>query len=292
MPEGPAMHAVVFVTTPDGERVQVAEDGSSVALVTAAIRVRFDRYLDPRSAIRQAYCLRSDQAEVVGFEDCTGGVTTLPSYDPATHTLTIFIASRADKLEPDALYKLTLLSPRAGTDVGFRAFDGAELEATQVFSFRTAADPDDVEAPPGPDEVASCSDISNFALGKCRDCHGFASQSEMPMGLNLDIDGLRDAIGRTAHGTSLGGDAAESQERAARFGTNMPLIDPKNPGNSYLFYKILAAGAVAPEGLQEGETERLETLIVGLPMPADQGEFTADNARDLSEWITAGAVCD
>lgn len=286
------MHAVVFVTNAEGERVEVAEDGSSVALTSAAIRVRFDRYLDPRSAIRQAYCLRSDQADVEGFEGCSAGVMTLPAYDPGGHTLTIYLASREDKLEPDTVYKLTLLSPRAGTDVGFRAFDGAELETTQVFSFRTAADPGDIEAPPAPEDVASCTDVSNFALGKCRDCHGFGSQSEMPMGLNLDVEGLRGAIGRTAHGTSLGADAAESQERAARFGTNMPLIDPKNPGNSYLFYKILAAAPVAPDGLQEGETERLQTLIVGLPMPADRGEFTADNAQDLSDWITAGAVCD
>jgi hypothetical protein len=90
----------------------------------------------------------------------------------------------------------------------------------------------------------------------------------------------------------------------------MPIIDPGNPGNSYLLYKL----AVGPNVLVEIEDEQivevegeevaspeeihrlLASLVVGLPMPPYSGpdpesnaSFTIEGADTLSAWIAQGA---
>ena len=99
-----------------------------------------------------------------------------------------------------------------------------------------------------------------------------------------------------------------------RFGRAMPLIDPGNPGNSYLLYKILigqsaidpSLPAEAAEKLRQ-ETERLQAaFVVGTPMPPpparpalgfypegpdDQNVIPYVDGMDiLSAWIVNGAV--
>ncbi|NUP10077.1 MAG: hypothetical protein HOW73_28845 [Polyangiaceae bacterium] len=274
----------------------LASDGSSVVFTGSAFVVRFDRYLDPRSAIRQAYCLQSDAAVVEGFEDCTAAISTSPIYDPVTRALTIYLDA---PLTPEKVHTFTILSPRDGTDVGFRAMDGAFLDVTQSFSFTTGPDTDPplgVEEPPAP---PACEEIVAM-LGSCATCHVVTSQTSPPEGFTVDRAGLLASIGRTAHETSVGGDADESQERPGRFGAAMPLIDDKrSAGNSYLLYKLLAYGQ-ADDELAPGETERLRSmLVVGLPMPppsedpdAPRGPFTIDELTVLSRWISGGAPCN
>ena len=106
-----------------------------------------------------------------------------------------------------------------------------------------------------------------------------------------------------------------------RFGRAMPLIDPGNPGNSYLLYKLLAnplnhrrssRGVLAdPEGGFEEpalglEIDRLrDSVVVGLPMPATTsadptslvnpeddpfGEASLGTMRLIQAWIANGAV--
>ena len=282
-------------------------DGSSVVFSGSALSVRFDRYMDPRSMIRQSYCLQPDPAVVVGFEDCTQSVFTAPSYDPVTRTLSVYLDER---LVAGNLYTLTLLAPREGLDVGFRAFDGVPYEANVAVSFTVAADVDPPEAVEGPAEAPDCSEISTVLseeLGplRCKTCHDVTGTP--PMGFTVDVSGLMAAVGRTAHGTSVGAAAHESQERPERFGSNMPLIDDKgSAGNSYLLYKLLAHEQDL-DGLADGETERLRaSVVVGLPMPPPVEPAQVDSEGNplpprepaspevmslISRWISAGAPC-
>jgi hypothetical protein len=85
----------------------------------------------------------------------------------------------------------------------------------------------------------------------------------------------------------------------------MPLIDPSNPGNSFLLYTLLindrnfADDQLTP-ALRD-DIERLRaTVVPGIPMPAPTGPDTnrlnADGASSqadmqlISDWIAAGAV--
>ena len=148
---GPAVHVVgVRVSTdstvqPDETtlRTPVAKDGSTVALVGTAVEVQFDRYLDPRTAIRKSYCLRSDTTPVGALDDCVQGIGTAPVYDPVRRTLTLYLG---EKLSADKLYTLTVFEPRVfepdAITVGIRAFDGAALAENFSISFRTEPAPD------------------------------------------------------------------------------------------------------------------------------------------------------
>lgn len=301
---GPAPQVLGVAARPSelGAPDALAADGSSEVFSGSALYVRFDRYMDPRSMIRQSYCLQPDPAVVESFEDCVEGVFTAPAYDPVTRTLALYLDER---LVAGNLYTFTVLAPRDGTDVGMRAFDGVALVENFAVSFVVAADSDppaEIERPaPAPD----CSDVS-ISLGDlhCSDCHSLGKDVTPPAGFTVDVEGLLAAVGRTAHGTSVGAAASESQERPQRFGSNMPLIDDKaSAGNSYLLYKLLAHDNDELFGLAEGETERLRAeLVVGTPMPPPSepalvGEdgprepASLENLQLLSRWIAGGTPC-
>ncbi len=142
----------------------------------------------------------------------------------------------------------------------------------------------------------------------------------LPMGLDLSSpSGLEaTAIDLTAHQTQAGQTATAADRTPLRFGRAMPLIDPGNPGNSYVLYKILAnpLNHLRPGGALDAdlaaEIDRLrDGVVVGLPMPAQsakggpqsmaggvdddpEGRSAYERARILSTWIAYGAVtaCD
>lgn len=290
----------------DGVKVRsaVATDGSTVARVTTAVEVTFDRYLDPRTAIRQSYCLRSGAEPVALLEDCAEGLGTAPVYDPTTRTLTLYLSQ---PLAADKVYALTVFAPRpfqpdTGT-LGIRAFDSAPLAANATFSFRTEATPAaaaELEALPAVDRCRGEGRVQkSFAVLTCTNCHTNKSEPNVPpsppQGLSLEAEDLQSAVGRVARETQTGADADSPQNSPARFGTAMPLVDPSNAGNSYVLYKALAFAAVDEDTIAAGETERLaNTVVVGLPMPATGGEVDAERDRHLkriARWISAGAVC-
>lgn len=298
---GPPLHVTgVIVTQPPGETPgPIAEDGSSVVLRGTSFAVQFDRYLDPRTAIRQAYCLRSDAAKVEGFEECIGGVSTAPRYDPVTRTMTIFLD---EVLAQDTVFTLTLLSPRNGADVGLKAFDGAFLQETIELTFRTVNSMTaELEEPAVTTDT--CQTISNL-LSVCEQCHLDPEPGERidpPAGFQVSPKGLLAAVGRTAHETSVGADADESRDRPDRFGAAMPVIDDRqNPGNSYLLYKALAHLPGRADELADGETDRLRSFITGNPMPPSNAPVDGVVYRPLEErflsqislWIQSGTPCD
>jgi hypothetical protein len=157
-------------------------------------------------------------------------------------------------------------------------------------------------------------------------CHGPGTPTTNPdfsvvaAGLDLySADGVAaTAVNKTAHQTQEGQASLIGDQSPIRFGRAMPLIDPRNPGNSYLLYKALIhpLNNFHPGGLPDPGTEaeigRLRASVVaGLPMPAEAGSFfgiagpapDGDNSEHqqdhaqmqlLSAWIAAGAVltCD
>ncbi len=276
------------------ETAPITADGTTVVATGSAFFVHFDRFLDPRTAIRQAYCLRSETDPVESFEDCEQAVSTSPRYDPVTRTLSIYLDGNESELEPNTLYTLTLLAPRDGTDIGLRAFDQAALLETRAFQFTTGEPAEGVVDLPPPSP--SCVEVrAVFSRGQCRTCHAGTEPAEgffIPVVANE----LPSIVGRTAHETSLDGHADEPEARPTRFGANMPIVDAQgSAGNSYLLYKVLAAQPGRPEDLADGEIERLRSsVVVGLPMPAlpDIEPLSEDDLIVLSTWISSGATCE
>ncbi len=276
--------------TPDGVKERVQLRSNVRVWERGAIELRFDRYLDPRTAIRQSYCLSSDSVKPRSLDECSPAVATSPAYDPVDRALVLYLGA---PLESATQYQLTLFAPPLDEDadpltVGLRAFDGVGLERNLTFTFTTAEAPSgaDVEAPPPP---PTCKELDD-ALEPCQSCH--SPRAPAPTNLRLTLDTIDEAVDRVAMGTQRGGEATTPQASGPTFGGNMPIIGSRAPGNSYLLYKALAYGTLEPT-LEGGETERVRAWITGFPMPpvGEQEEFQAGNLRTISRYIAAGATC-
>ena len=289
--------------------------------VTSSVRLRFDRFLLPGEAIRQAICLQPSADPVATINECTKSVFLEPAYDPVRRTVTYRLPLLADPLTPDTKYWLTVFAPTKDSPFGFSAFDGASLQKNIVLQFTTAVtnpggpvDPplDDAGKRSASEElfcvaskcVAECTDdackskcaISKSLVNGCSFCHGRLEAGAAVMGLDLSgPERLSAMIGRVANQTQTGGDADEPDAKPRRFGRAMPHVDPGNAGNSYLLYKMLVSPiyerSSAAAGLAPGEIDRLRaSVVVGLPMPPYEFSALADPGVDaLSAWITTGA---
>lgn len=156
------------------------------------------------------------------------------------------------------------------------------------------------------------------AFGQCH-ASDLGDPEAIAMGLDLKTAvAIREtAIGETAHQTQMGEESLVGDDNPLRFGRAMPLIDPGNPGNSYLLYKVVANDLTFVDGLDDEasldpllaeEIDRLRaSVVVGLPMPAQAGQgppaginfgpeeiSSIDSARLLDLWIASGAItsCD
>lgn len=275
------------------------------------IELRFDRYLLPSTAVRQSIAIYSGSEEVSLFSQ--------PVYDVVER---VVIFRPLGELAPGARYTVELRQPKEDDDFGFRAFDQAPIAEGDVplsFDFRTK------KTPPSAAEVDAARDKeldpeNKFAkncdvfpaLGPKQagcatpTCHG----GETPrMGLKLGgLGGLTStAIGEVAHQTESGAQAGVPLRNPPRMGVNMPVIEAKNPANSYLLYKLLINPSnfngspgigcesvhsvplppgVCPEPTRE-EVERLTGYFVrGLPMPYNDRSV---DLRKLQSWIRAHA---
>lgn len=270
----------VYVTTGilDGTPVQEPVDGAKPVTTTTSIRLAFDRFLLPGSAIRQSVCLRSAPGSIQTPAECQGGIEFLePAYDPARREV-VYRQLPGGALAADTEYKLSVFSASdPASPIGFRAFDGANLEqAVYEVTFRTnAVDPAgtvEEQAPStdfwcrydvcvagcaDPGASATCETDCLFELGvkdtflTCNGpaCHGDGTSTRVAMGLDLTPGGVSlTALQRVAHQTMQGenadqGDVTPVTDQPVRFGRAMPLISPGNPGNSYLLYKLIAGTA-------------------------------------------------
>ena len=238
------------------------------------LELRFDRYLLPRTAIRQAIRLYS------GSPNRT--VLLEPSYDLVERVVT-YVPGHPGGLAPGLLYEVRITLPAEDRDgYGFRAFDGAPLEedgsVDLSFSFRTreapAADPAAVAPPP-------CTDALAVLRGAgCPTCH--AQGKHPPMGLALDSGPSLDetAIARVAHETDTGPTAGAAVVDGPRFGAGLAVIAPSNPAESYLLYKLLAN----PGNFGTGAAACTTAHAVAMPRGACPEPSSAERAR-LAEWM-------
>jgi hypothetical protein len=285
--------------------------------INTTIELRFNRYLDPGTAVRQAISLYTgnpDQNRVFELE---------PEYDVIERVL-VYRFRGSFRLEPRTLYRVELIEPTDESADGLRAFDQAPLEPGPVplaFSFLTG----DHEAPEAaPSSVPTCNQILTKMYRDNAGCsiEGCHNATESRMGLDLISQNglLATAIDRVAHQTDLGPTADVVLQNPSRFGVNMARIRRAAPESSYLLYKLLvnprnfasspgeeeSVHAVAlPDGAgiapDAQETERLrEWFVRGEPMPiarTDDPEgqiakgFARSELRELATWIRAGAPC-
>ncbi len=278
----------------------VAPDGSTVARSNTRIEIVFDRYLDSRSATRQAICLSSEDVDVETLEDCNTTVAIADGpvgvfYDPAGRVVTYYLPQENPAL-PAALHKLTVLT---GLDTSFRAFDGAPLAGKVEVRFTpdatTGLEP---QRAPNDADIDLCRDARTVLSG-CTTCHQDNPSADpvrvAPAGLDLSSF---DAIAATgfgvAHGASLGASGRQPEAAPPRFLAGMPVLSlvGRSPGNSYLVYKVLARTEVDALTLAPGETDRLRAALTGMPMfPENYPAMADEDVRTLTRWLASGATC-
>jgi hypothetical protein len=258
-------------------------------------------------------------------------------YDPLERVVEFRMPS-GYSFVPSALYEIQLVVPATADDFGIRAFDGAPLGAGDVpleLSFVTSRVAEELPVSP----VPTCEQIVQDVLVDAELNSGCASSTchhsgphmlgGAPEGLWLDgRQNLRiTAIGRVAHQTELGDSSGVPLQDSPRFGVQMPLIDPKNPGNSFLLYKLIRnpknfepcldpelspvcatsadPGVSVYDKLPLAESESIlptadesarlrEWFVRGEAMPFPRGDFrgvTLQGLRAISAFIAAGADC-
>ena len=282
---GPAVH--VLATVP--------ADGATLVPLDQVVRVQVDRFLAPTSFVRQTVCVESVLGACLAAG--TGGATVQPADDPVDRVLVLTVRDPAapsfdparSSLAPHTRYTVLIHAPGDAADPGgLRAFDGATLDATYAFSFTTGATPasrqprrdapychasDDTlcglpavacAEPPRAPATTRLPRAIFAGCGASSACHHAPSPGEPasagPTGAALDLadDAVARAIGHVASETALLPDPAIAQGGGGPFGANMPYVDPGNPANSYLLYKVLLGLTDARLGLQSDDafTER------------------------------------
>src|SRR5581483_4492162 len=124
---------------------------------------------------------------------------------------------------------------------------------------------------------------------------------------------IHTALGHVSQQSNTGARAGTPSAPGRDFGIDMPIIDPGNPGNSYLVYKMLllsegdnkpesyqcltydSPNVLLPEGgarLPNDERSRLANLMTGQKMPPISPFPTVDDVERISEWIAQGAHLD
>jgi hypothetical protein len=304
----------ILETEPDPEQVSYP--------LERALRIRFNRYLLPQSVVRQSVLVTpslldadtgAPKGPVSFFE---------PVYDPYER-LVVMQLLPSTRWFPTTLYQVWLESPEDRSDLtGFRAFDGTPLEQSASFFFITGdrvTNPDhdvddgrplvrfcDVDA--GAPELPAAWPVLRGTCGRAG-CHAAVGAQAPMTGLDLStVQGLRDTALRlvarqTQTATQVGVLSAGGEE----LGRNMPRIDPRNAGNSYVVYKLLVnpmnhppaeepgvadpwLGGVRPPGSPpSAELSRLRRAFVrGEPMPPD-GALQPAQMRAIVRWILQGA---
>jgi hypothetical protein len=278
----------------------VGPDPDCTVGTNLTIALRFDRFLNPATVNRQALRVYT------GDPDLSGSITFDVDYDPVERVVEYRLPAGA-QLQPKALYHLELLAPAADDTFGIRAFDGAPLGEGDVplrISFFTGEGPvQELTTEPPP----SCRDIVEQVFlqksGGCAsaNCHTALANNfgAAPHGLWLDgrLNFAATAIGKIARQTELGDTGGGvGQESSPRFGVKMPLIAPRNPGGSYLLYKLLRNPANyepcadgATSAFCEAPVDPCESSHVTLPL--GRGQCVAPSDEELvrlREWFVRG----
>lgn len=270
-----------------------AADG--VTIVEGSIELAFDRFLNPATVNRQS----------VGLRDLFGNAPDSPivQYDPVTRVVVLSNPNPGQTwLTVNQPYGIIfpVVTPEAGS-LGILAIDGATVDPNTPLTFVgartlgftvTAASG---SPPPTPPTIDFCSDVMPIFRAPSADltkegacgtssCHGIpSSMLTTADGLVLtQEDGIRyTAIGVLAEETATSALTTPLAPQLA-FPTGMPIIDPGNPGNSYLMYKLLTYDDGVPDA---SGASVLYTACKPTTPPFDYGPSgfaSADEATRLS----------
>ncbi|MGH7279905.1 MAG: hypothetical protein ACRELY_00140 [Polyangiaceae bacterium] len=298
------------------------------------IQIAFDRVLLTASVTRQAFLL-GDANNVA--------INPVVTYDPVRRIVTLSNPAPAGGswLTPGLSYKLILTTPGTSQDhlSGARAIDGAVLDsASAVETGFMAAAP--ANAGPIDAKMSFCNDVLPIFQARCSagQCHGAPTiqppSERFPDGHTVPAAGLlletsqgvlATAIGRVAQGSNTGATAGAGGPPYPKFGIDLPLIDPGDPANSWLMYKVLLAPLPTADAgvltnpncgdnpppptaepapatqfmdLSDDERARLENYVLGSQMPYPPSPGRDDRSQNLTEdelervraWIAEGAT--
>jgi hypothetical protein len=265
---------------------------------------RFDRFLNPATVSRQAIRLYSG--------DPNGSPASPPfevTYDPIERVVEYRTPS-GYALEPATLYELELVVADSPESSGIRAIDGAPL-AEGDLPLRVVFVTGDEQVTSITDEAPNCDEIVGNADAVLKTCTGSACHrkggnvvgqlavGDAPHSLWLDTPShfSLTAVSRIARQTETGDQSGGvAAERSPRFGVRMALVDPHNPGGSYLMYKLLRnlrnfepcpADATSPTCATAADPG--ESVHALLPLP--EGELITPSAAEverLHEWFVHG----
>jgi hypothetical protein len=289
------------VTGPPIHLVDANIGASKSLAVDDSIELSFDRYLNPLTVTRQSFALRD------AFNQAPVNQTV--SYDPVRRVVTLSNPSPGKPwLIEGQPYKVIVPAPASPDDLALRSIDGAGLTANVVIGFFAAAARGKAPDPP----MSFCRDVFPI-LRSCRGCHGAPNEGEAVSawaGLILETEGGIEATAknRVSHATNTGARSVGAPP-GVLFGVDMPLIDPGNPGNSFLLYKLIRRPAgpneqrapatkctaatvptwdVASSPI-DAELESLSTVIPGRAMPLSGEALSAQELDRLRLWIEQGA---
>ena len=297
----------VVASNVDGPDPSIPADGF--------IQLAFDRYLLPDTITRQSWLILDANHQPL----TTLGLKT--TYDPIARTVTLSGPDGPGKpwLLPSQVYHLLLpIPPDDVTDQsGFRAIDRAPLAAAHDYIFRTTAETHQTTIEP---KVDFCGDVFPIFSGSCSGstCHGPNSPVEggteggtdytrPAMSLVLTTaDGIQyTALHRVSQEANTGARAGAVTSPGSTFGVDMAIIEPGNPGASWLMYKVdleppappPQSGAVfdlppcfAPKGLPETPQLTVPILPVVAWRDADDAELRVLNDKVLGKAMPYASV--
>jgi hypothetical protein len=291
---GPALHVVATYPS-DGQGTNAAlnapldcdSPGPDCPVPTnVAIELRFDRFLLPGDRLGAGLLLFTGDPDA-------NSIALLPEYNLIER---VVVFHPQQLLHPNTLYTAEVV-PSTDANLGFWAFDRAPLQEGAVplrFSFSTGSGSVPVATPPvvAPD---TCDTMIAGPFASCTQCHVTQPGAETvppskypPMGLDLSssLGFFYTAIQHVAHQAETGDSAAnQGLESPERFGVQMNVVDPGNPANSYLMYKVLAK----PDNYRLDASEA--SCVTGFHAPVSDGNClppSADEATQLREWFVRG----
>lgn len=260
------------------------------------IEITFDRYLNPGTANRQG-------VELVDENGFVPGGPPIVQYDPVTRVITISNPTPGKAwLAVGQFYKLVFpVATDDGGPFGLRAIDGATIDpSTKTITFEVAAPTGN---PPVLPAIDFCADVfpifaakrtSTFATkGACTNgaCHA-AGTGATGVVLETPDEIQRTLIGIEAAETATAANTTPLPPQAA-FPVGMPLVDPGDPGNSYLLYKLLLPdqnGVPSARGASIAYTTSTSAGCKAVTAPFDYGPVAAFASADEGARLAAHVV--
>jgi hypothetical protein len=168
----------------------------------------------------------------------TADLAPVVVYDPIARTVTL-LPPKQPWLTEGQTYTLVLGIPDGDEDQGgVRAIDRAKLFADQKreIAFLVGPKTSAVIEP----TATLCRDVLPIFTAKCNlpTCHGNGDSAAASLVLDTSAGIAATALNRIAQGSNTGGRSSGAPSASRLFGVDMPIIDPGNPGNSWLMYKI------------------------------------------------------